>query len=33
MPHAKVSIDAMKHVVAIAPGQHQLIADEPTKLG
>ena len=33
MAHAKASIGTTNYVVAIAAGHHQLIADEPTKLG
>jgi putative redox protein len=33
MAHAKASIGTTNYLVAIAAGHHQLIADEPTKLG
>ena len=33
MAHAKASIGATNYLVAIVAGHHQLIADEPAKLG
>ncbi|HXD30223.1 MAG TPA: OsmC family protein [Pyrinomonadaceae bacterium] len=33
MARAKAKIGATNYVVAIAAGHHQLVADEPTKLG